>query len=510
MANFKFTLLILTAVIFTFSCGSDTKSNNNTSTSELTTTNSTDSEQQQKAAQEKVIQTVDSKPFQEKDMIYAWVDKLNIRDNASLKGKAIAAADSDDALEFTGTKSGKAETIVLRGVAYNDLFYKVVTKDGKEGWVYGGAVKRKGEKKGNAPITDSKFDFPYFGSYDLSEWKKISTKSEGEETDITITTYKKGNQYLEVTKADRGEFYYGYDYKLMDKSKKILKERNFNFTVDMDLREVSETVKDYTQSTPQQYSRSQKLDKHFFQLNARPLMVLGNWTVKSLKPLTSSSSSSSNSNNTVSIKTLNYNDCNIPDKDSGCSCNFRTSKDYKTGDIFMTNFGKNGCITLGDKTHALTGDFIKNGFDELYNNSEKEIWLEMNEKGDDLLFGKKMSLGSDWDGPVNELVKVLLVMPKFPKDLPRKMNGTVGMGHTSDARDLWNDALQKAKAERKKGNKGTLQEMIYKNDNYKVSVRAKVVGKEDGGGKQYEGTLEVTDLNGKVLATKNVWGGCGC
>lgn len=510
MKNFKFILLILTVVIFTFSCGSDTKSNNNTPTSEPTSTNSADTEKQQKSAPEKVIETVDSKPFQEKDMIYAWVDKLNIRDKASLKGKAITSVDSDDALEFTGTKSGKAETIVLRGVAYNDLFYKIVTKDGKEGWVYGGAVKRKREEKGNDPITDTKFDFPYFGSYDLSEWKKISSKSEGEETDITITTYQKGNQYLEVTKADRGEFYYGYDYKLMDKSKKILKERNFSFSVDMDLREISETVKDYTQSTPQQYSRTQKLDVHFYQLKPRPIMALGNWSVKPLMSLTTSNNDNSNSGKAVSISTLNYKDCNIPGKDSGCSCNFRVGKNYKTEEVFMTNFGKNGCITLSDATYALTGDFIKNGFDELYYNSEKEIWVELNEKGDDLLFGKKMDLGSDYHGAMNEIVKVLLVMPKFPNDLPKKMNGTVGMGHTANVKDLWNDALRKAKAERKKGNYGTEQEMVYKNDNYKISVKAKVIGKNDGGGKQYEGILEVADSNGKVLATKEVWGGCGC
>ena len=213
MRKLKFIFLILSMVVSTFSCGGDTKSNNNTSTSESEATNSTDSGKSQAAASEKIIETVDSKPFQEKEKIYAWVDKLNIRDKASLKGKAIASVDSDDALEFTGTKSGTAETIVLRGVAYKDLWYKIETKDGKEGWVYGGAVKHKGETKGNDPITDTKFDFPYFGSYDLSIWKKISTKSEGEEVDVTITTYQKGDQYLELTNAERGEFYYGYDFK---------------------------------------------------------------------------------------------------------------------------------------------------------------------------------------------------------------------------------------------------------------------------------------------------------
>lgn len=509
MTNLKFFFSILTIILFIFSCGNDSQSNNNTTTSESIANNSVDTEEQQTSASEKVIETVNTKPFQEKEMIYAWVDKLNIRDKASLKGKAIASVDSEDALEFTGTKSGTAETIVLRGVAYQDLWYKIVTKDGKEGWVYGGAVRHEGETKGNEPITDTKFDFPYFGSYDLSEWKKISTKSEGEEVDITITTYQKGNQFMEVTKAERGEFYYGYDFKLMDNNQKILKERNFSFTADMDLRELSETVKDYTKNPAQQYSRTQKLDKHFYDLNDRPVMVLGNWTVKPLTSLTGSNNDN-NSGKAVLISNLNYKDCNIPDKDSGCSCNFRAGKDYQSEQIFMTNFGKNGCITLSNDTYALTGDFMKNSFDEIFNNSEREVWIELNEKGDDLLFGKKMNIGGDYEGERNKLYQALLVMPKLPKELPMKMNGTVGMGHRGAIRDLFDEALQMAKTARKKGDFGIPTRMNYVNDQYEVMVSARVVGRDDGGGKQYEGTLEVFDKSGNKLAEQKVWGGCGC
>ncbi len=51
-------------------------------------------------------------------------------------------------------------------------WYKVRTSDGKEGWVFGGAVKQENEIKGNDIITKEKFDFPYFGKFDLSSWSK--------------------------------------------------------------------------------------------------------------------------------------------------------------------------------------------------------------------------------------------------------------------------------------------------------------------------------------------------
>ena len=209
-----------------------------------------------------------------KDLIYAWVDKLNVRDNASLEGKAIASVDGGAALEFTGVKSGDVETIVLRGVAYEDLWYKVVTENDKEGWVFGGAVKRQNESKGNPLISDTKFAFPHFGEFDLSTWNKLGTKSEGEEIDYEITSYQKANQIIEITFSDMGEMHYGYDYKLMDKDGKTIKERNFSFNGDT--KTLEEKVKDYTIQI--EFVRNQSLKKHWYQLNAKPVMVNGNWT----------------------------------------------------------------------------------------------------------------------------------------------------------------------------------------------------------------------------------------
>ena len=74
-------------------------------------------------------------------------------------------------LIFTGERSDKPETIVLRGVAYYEPWLKIKVDDNNEGWVFGGAVKRKDEEKGNAEMTATKFDFEKFGQFNLSSWK---------------------------------------------------------------------------------------------------------------------------------------------------------------------------------------------------------------------------------------------------------------------------------------------------------------------------------------------------
>ena len=124
--------------------------------------------------------------LQTKDLLYAWVDKLNIRDTPKLEGKTIASVDNQEALEFTGEKSRQSETIVLRGVAYDEPSLKVITSDQKEGWVFGGAVKRKGEDKGNGLMTETDFDLPYFGRFDLKDWTRQPSKAGADEGDPVL------------------------------------------------------------------------------------------------------------------------------------------------------------------------------------------------------------------------------------------------------------------------------------------------------------------------------------
>lgn len=92
------------------------------------------------------------------------------------------------------------------------------------------------------------------------------------------TTCKKGNQVLEISIVDVGDYGYSQAYRLMGtEDGELLKERELMFSVDTDMRELRETVKDFTTQPRKQYTRSQKFKKHHSQLNALPMMVNGVW-----------------------------------------------------------------------------------------------------------------------------------------------------------------------------------------------------------------------------------------
>ncbi len=224
----------------------------------------------------------DQDDINKNNKVYPWVDKLNLRDKASTKANVIDTVNNGDALELTETKSPKMETLVLRGIAYTDYWYMVRTSDGKEGWVFGGAVKQENENKGNDIITNEKFDFPYFGKFDLSSWSKTDKVdiSEDEELDRSLVSYKKGDQILKIEEWSMGEMGYGYRYLLQDGNEEdlILKEREISFSPGFDQpNTLSEIVKDFTQNPPMQYSRIQKVNVSRYDLKPFPLMALGNW-----------------------------------------------------------------------------------------------------------------------------------------------------------------------------------------------------------------------------------------
>lgn len=222
----------------------------------------------------------------ENNIYFAWVDNINIRDAANTKENVIGTYTTKDTLEFTGTKSDTKDIIVLRGVVYDEHWLKVTTKDNKEGWVFGGAVKKETESKGNGIITKDVFAFPHFGNFDIASWTSLGIeKREAGDAETTTSSYMKGNQIIEIEKTDVGEYGYYYTYRLLDAKRNLLKERKFSFTTGMgdegNLMELTEIVKDYT--TKKQYERKQMLTKHFMQLNARPEMVNGTWQEMDLK-----------------------------------------------------------------------------------------------------------------------------------------------------------------------------------------------------------------------------------
>ncbi|WP_298512221.1 SH3 domain-containing protein [uncultured Kordia sp.] len=314
---------MLCITVLMISCGSDSKEKSKTST---------------ETVPEEVKKTEEAPKVD--NSYYAWVDNINVRDAANTKGKVVGTYTSEDALEFTGTKSDTKEIIVLRGVAYDDYWMKVTTKDNKEGWVYGGAVQQKGDEKGNGIITDKQFDFAHFGKFDISSWTDLGiTKSESGDAETVNYSYLKDNQIIEIERTEVGEHGYYYTFKLMDAKRNLQKERKFSYTVEMGdsspKMELTETVKDYT--AKKEYTRSQSIKKHFMQLNAKPEMVNGAWKETTLQETTSATEEiapaveesaldkkTSFARPMQIITSIN----SLPDEfRDGCSCSFRTHPD---------------------------------------------------------------------------------------------------------------------------------------------------------------------------------------
>lgn len=485
---FKFTPSALVGFLFVLllsACGGDTSEKPSQPTTEETETPEPANE---------VPQPYDMTSLKTNEKVYAWVDRLNIRDAANTSGKRVAAATEQDVLEFTGKKTEKTETIVLRGVAYNEPWLKVRTNDGKEGWVFGGAVKREGEEKGNDPISDGQFFFPHFGRFDLSTWEKTSSVDKsGGDAETDVSTYTKGGRILEIEKTDVGEYGYTRRYKLMESSGKVLKARAFAFEGN-GLNELKETVNIYTSNPPKKYVRTQKLDKHYMQLGSRPVMVNGTWVEEKADVAV-----------TGAVIGTVTGLCPNVDADSGCECNFQTGEKY----VFRSDY-KNGCLHINGNIESVVAEIFEDERTKLINQSQSEYWIILNENGDDTMFGEKLEMADKYDAHRAELVQALLVMDEMPTEIKSQTNGTVGMGYRGEVKSMCNEAIQMAKAAKKRGEKGPPSVLRFQNPNYTIYFTVQSIGTDDGGGNDYKGTMEVMSKSGKVLGSKQVTGYCGC
>jgi hypothetical protein len=210
---------------------------------------------------------------------YTWVDQLNVRDLPSTKGKVVARVKPNEPLTLTGETSPKPETIVLRGVAYYEPWFRVTTADKKDGWVFGGAVKRTDESKGT-PVTKAKeVSFPAFGYYDLTDWSEDpkSMVEEGDAETTTQTFVSPEKLVLRIVSVNMGDYGYSHEYSLGDADGNLFKKRTFTFAADLGDMVMTEEVEDYTDIPAKRYIRSQEVDKHFMQLNALPQMASGEW-----------------------------------------------------------------------------------------------------------------------------------------------------------------------------------------------------------------------------------------
>lgn len=123
-------IVSLTFVVCTFSC----KNTNSSESAQQTESNSSSKE---------TIENTTNPTTQEKapTILYAWVDKLRIREQPSTKSKIVVEVKEGTSFTYLNEKTDYKERINLRGTLFNEPWLKIETAEGKKGWVYGGAVK---------------------------------------------------------------------------------------------------------------------------------------------------------------------------------------------------------------------------------------------------------------------------------------------------------------------------------------------------------------------------------
>lgn len=125
-------------------------------------------------------------------------------------------------------------------------------------------------------------NLPYFGSYNLAAWNKLSSNMEaGGDAEIASIVYEKDGFLMQIDTSSRGEYGYGITYKLTGPNGGVLKTRSLVFGINPNA--VTETVADFTVTPAQQYSRRQVLAEHFSQLNPLPAAASGKWKMSIVK-----------------------------------------------------------------------------------------------------------------------------------------------------------------------------------------------------------------------------------
>lgn len=118
-------ILILTILTISYSC-KDNKTIENTSEESLSD-----------SAEE--MDTKDTP--NEHTIIYAWVERLRLRDQPNTRGEIVGELKEGQQLHYLDEKTDFTEKVSLRGQIYDEPWLKVKTMEGLEGWVYGGGVK---------------------------------------------------------------------------------------------------------------------------------------------------------------------------------------------------------------------------------------------------------------------------------------------------------------------------------------------------------------------------------
>jgi hypothetical protein len=175
-------IVFLTFVGFIFSC----KNTNSSESTQKTESNSWENES---------TENITNPTTQEKTstILYAWVDKLRIREQPTTKSEIVIEVKEGTSFTYLYEKTDYKERINLRGTLFNEPWLKIKTEDGKEGWVYGGAVKFY------EPVVNAN-PSPYDACFELKKngkWEKFNTCFEK----VRAKQLKKDAQYTSTKKG---------------------------------------------------------------------------------------------------------------------------------------------------------------------------------------------------------------------------------------------------------------------------------------------------------------------
>ncbi len=132
LSVFIFLLLIV------FSCKSESNDDKGSTTSDKTNV--------QKEEQSKPLLKL-----KEGITIYCWVDNLRIRNAPDTDSAVLGELKEGESLSYLDEQSDHYHKINLRGRVFEEPWVKIKTRDGVEGWVFGGGVKFYSPKVDVAP-----------------------------------------------------------------------------------------------------------------------------------------------------------------------------------------------------------------------------------------------------------------------------------------------------------------------------------------------------------------------
>ncbi len=511
--NFKNLLAVLLMLCLYSACETDTSSSSTATAANESAPKVADSESASSTSDSKPYSKVpDTAPTAPSNKVVSWVDNLSIRKEPNLKSEVVTRVKENEELTLTGKKSDFKETIELRGKSYTEPWLEVQTSDGKTGWVFQGGTKSPGEAKGNALNTKTKFTYPHFGAFDLSEWKKVGSQEPDDESDVSVTstTYQKGSQFLQIDIAD-SNYYWTKTMKLMDSNKKVIKERTLN--IEPGNKEgtwdLTEKVKDF--ATNKQFSRSETSKKGWY--DYKPDMLKGDWKEMATKGggTSTSDASESSSAKKMSFGTFEFGDCTKQNsKEFDCSCSYSMGDRFKGPTAFLSNMGNSACFKIEGELNSLYPDWEERDYKgDLKKLAKSKHWITLQKSGPMLYFGKELS-EHKYSSEMDLIIDVLLASGKKNIKDVTILNNAEGMA-IREIRDVVTEAVSQANMFREKGGNDPLSIVKYDNRRYDVIIRTRRITQYEGEADHYDGTMTLLPNRGKkILATANIKGTCGC